>query len=167
MGSPAADLAATRATGLAAFLVEGLARGLAALGAGVAGGLAVGSSSCGKHNLGRHNTAPPGGATTTGPDATTPPSYLSKLAEGGGLGQGGGGVGGYWQLGRGAGAARDPLLPHAYLKGVCVCLGAWEYRGMYAMIAISRLCREESLTSPPLRKHAESQQNDGNMGSCA
>ena len=54
-------------------------------------------------------------------------------------------MGGYWQLGRGGGAARNPLLPHAYLKGVCVCLGAWGYRGMYAIIAISRLCREESL----------------------
>ena len=26
-----------------------------------------------------------------------------------------------------------------------VCLGAWGYRGVYAIIAISRLCREESL----------------------
>ena len=73
-----------------------------------------------------------------------PPSYLSKL---GGGSAGGGGVlatrrGG---LKRGGGAARDPLLPHAYLKGVCVCLGVWGYRGMHAIIAISRLCQEESL----------------------
>ena len=43
MDSPAADLAATRAAGLAALLVEDLARGLEALGAGLAGGLVVGS----------------------------------------------------------------------------------------------------------------------------
>ena len=58
MGSPAAGLAVTWTAGLAALLVEGLARGLAALGAGLAWGLAGGSSPCGKHNLGRHNTAP-------------------------------------------------------------------------------------------------------------
>ena len=58
MGFPAADLAATWAAGLAALWVKGSARGLAALGAGLGGGLAVGSSPCGKHNLGRHNTAP-------------------------------------------------------------------------------------------------------------
>ena len=40
MGSPAAGLAATWAAGLAALLVEGLARGLAALGSGLAAGLA-------------------------------------------------------------------------------------------------------------------------------
>ena len=58
MGSPAADLAATWAAGLAAILVKGLAQGLTPLGAGLAGVLAVGSSPCGKHNLGRHDTAP-------------------------------------------------------------------------------------------------------------
>ena len=42
------------------------------------------------------------------------------------------------------GLARDPLLPHAYLLR-CVCLGVWGYGGMYAIIALSRLCREESL----------------------
>ena len=41
---------------------------------------------------------PPGGATTNGPDATTPPSYLSKLGGGGELG---GGV----QLGVGGGCS--------------------------------------------------------------
>jgi hypothetical protein len=51
-------LAATWAAGLAELLVEGLARGLAFLGAGLAEGLALGSRPCGKHNLGRHNTAP-------------------------------------------------------------------------------------------------------------
>ena len=48
MGSSAAGLAATSVAGLAALLVEGLARGLATLEAGLAGGLAGGSSPCGK-----------------------------------------------------------------------------------------------------------------------
>ena len=60
-----------------------------------------------------------------------PPSYLSKLA-GGGSGRGGGGFSGRVGGGgigsprggpKGGGAARDPLLPHAYLKGVCVSGG--------------------------------------------
>ena len=69
-----------------------------------------------------------GRGTTTGPDATPPPSYLQKLAGravgagmvGGRMG-GGGGIGS--SAGGGGGAARHPLLPHAYLKGVCVCGG--------------------------------------------
>ena len=80
-----------------------------------------------------------GGGTTTGPDATRPPAICQNLRGGGG--SAGGWGGGYWQLGRGA--ASDPLLPHAYLKG-----GggeAWGYRGMYAIIAISCFCQEESL----------------------
>ena len=68
----------------------------------------------------------PGGVTKTGPDATPPPSHLSKLAggEGGGgqLGREGGG-GGIGSSARGGGAAHNPLLPHAYLKGVCVSGG--------------------------------------------
>ena len=51
------------------------------------------------------------------------------------------GVGGFPKVG---GLARDPLLPHAYLLG-SVCLGVWGYGGMYAIIVLSRLCREESL----------------------
>ena len=58
----------------------------------------------------------------------TPPAIGQNLRGGGG--GGGGGVGsaggwgrGYWQLGRGGGAARDPLLPHAYLKGVSGGMG--------------------------------------------
>ena len=54
-----------------------------------------------------------------------PSSYLSKL--GGGVGAGGAGVGGRGGGGLaaqpGGGAARNPLLPHAYLKGVCVSGG--------------------------------------------
>ena len=81
----------------------------------------------------------PGGATTTGADATPPPSYLPKLAGGGAVGTGGVG-------GRGGGGGLRTT--HYYLmhtSRVCVCLGAWGYRGMYAIIAISRLCREGSL----------------------
>ena len=37
------------------------------------------------------------------------------------------------------GPARDPLLPHAYLQGGC--LGVWGNRGMYVIIALSRLCQ--------------------------
>ena len=48
MGSLAAGLAANWAAGLAALLDEDLPRGLAALGAGLAGGLAGVSSPCGK-----------------------------------------------------------------------------------------------------------------------
>ena len=50
-----------------------------------------------------------------------PPSYLSKLAGGGG-GSAGGWGGGDWQLGRGGGV-RNPLLSHAYLKGVSGGMG--------------------------------------------
>ena len=54
----------------------------------------------------------------------------------------GGGVN--WQLGGGGGVrATHYYLMHTSRE--CVCLGAWGYRGMYAIIAISRLCQEESL----------------------
>ena len=68
-----------------------------------------------------HRRGKPRGATTTGPDATHPPSCLSKLGQGGGVGwrvwRGGGSQGG------GGGPARDPLLPHADLQGGCVSGG--------------------------------------------
>ena len=83
--------------------------------------------------------AEPGGATTTGPDATTPPRYLSNLRGGGGGGQIGGRVGG--RMGGGGLCATNYYHMHTS-RG---CLGAWGYRGMYVMIAISCLCREESL----------------------
>ena len=67
----------------------------------------------------------PGGATTTGPDATPPSAICQNLGGGGGgggaVGAGGGSAGGWggvlaaWP---GGGAARNPLLSHAYLKGV-------------------------------------------------
>ena len=56
--------------------------------------------------------------------------------------RGGGRIGSLAGRGGGGGAARNPLLSHAYLKGVSE---AWGYRGMYAIIGISCLCREESL----------------------
>ena len=87
------------------------------------------------------------------------PSYLPKLGGKGAVGAAGGGG---WREGgeggvleaRPGGAACDPLLPHAYLKGVCVCLGAWGERGMYAIIAISGLCREESLKGLKDQRHS-------------
>ena len=95
-----------------------------------------------------------GGATTTGPDATHPPAICQNSGGGGGGaggrsggGQLGGVGGGFWPWGgfpKVGGLARDPLLPHAYLLGG-VCLGGWGYGGMYAMIALSCHCREESL----------------------
>ena len=97
-----------------------------------------------------------GGATTTGPYATYPPSYLSKLGGGGGGAGGGsggggrlGGVGGGFRPGGGGvpkvgGLARDPLH-HMHTSWGVVCLGVGGYGGMYAIIALSRPCREESL----------------------
>ena len=108
-------------------------------------------------------------ATTTGPDATPPPPPAICQNLGGGGGGGGGAVGagegvggrvrggggGIGSSAGGGGAARNPLLPHAYLKGVCVCVwGAWGYRGMYAIIAISRLCPEESLKALQVQRHS-------------
>ena len=60
-----------------------------------------------------------------------PTPQLSVKTWGGGCRREDGG--GYWQLGggspRGGGeAAHDPLLPHAYLKGVCVCV--WGHGGI-------------------------------------
>ena len=78
------------------------------------------------------------GATTTGPDATHPVCQNVWGEEGavGGVGGGGGdwlgggaGIGGTAEGGfpRGGGAARDPILLHAYLEGgMCV----WGYGGM-------------------------------------
>ena len=50
---------------------------------------------------------------------------------------------------------------HMHTSRGDVCLGAWGYRGMYAIIALSRLCQEENLKVlrtkgivPPSNKHA-------------
>ena len=55
----------------------------------------------------------------------TPQLSVKTCRGGGGRREGGGGIGssaggGGGGVPRGVGAARDPLLPHAYLKGVCV-----------------------------------------------
>ena len=86
-----------------------------------------------------------GGGTTNGPDVT--PTQLSVKT------CGGGGFGGIGSSPGGGGSARNPRLPHAYLKGVCVS-GDMGYRGMYAMIAISRLCQEESLKGLEDQRHS-------------
>ena len=84
------------------------------------------------------------GATTIGPHATHPPAICQNLRGWGwGLGEQLGGVFAAWPGWGVPQGVRDPLLPHAYLKGGYVCVGAWGYRGMCAILALSRLCREE------------------------
>ena len=90
-----------------------------------------------------------------------PASYLSKLAGGGGLGQGGGRRkgGGEVLVAQGGGSEEGGGLRathycHMHTSRVCVCLGAWGYRGMYAIIAISRFCREESLKGLKDQRHS-------------
>ena len=81
-----------------------------------------------------------------------PPQLSAKTCGGGGgdsWGRGGGSAGG-WEGGvlaarPGGGGLRATHYYHMHTSRVCVCLGAWWYRGMYAIIAISRLCWEESL----------------------
>ena len=78
-----------------------------------------------------------GGATTTGPDATPPPAICQNLGAGGE-----GGVLPAWRRGGGGGLRATHYYNMHTSRG---CLGAWGYRGMYAIIAISCLCQEESL----------------------
>ena len=121
-------------------------------------GLGRCSSAQGLPSQGSHVTAgrlngspPPPGGRLQPVLMRHPPSYLSKLGGGvdlGGGGRLGGSRGGISAGGGGVpkvgGLARDPLLPHAYLLGGCVS-GVGGYGGMYAIIALSRPCREESL----------------------
>ena len=74
-----------------------------------------------------------------------PPSYLQKLAGGGGEVVGGGVGGGVLAAGPGVGGLRATHYYHMHTSRVCVCLWAWRYKGMYAIIAISHPCQEESL----------------------
>ena len=60
-----------------------------------------------------------------------PPSYLSKLAVGVLAARPGGGS-------QGGGGGRTTHYYHTHTPRGHVCLGAWGYRGMYAIIAISR-----------------------------
>ena len=110
---------------------------------------------------GRAHRPPPlnprggGGATTTGPDAPPPP--ICQNLPGAGAGGGGGGGGGRREgggIGRrgGGGLAAWPggggglRATHYYhMHTSRGCLGAWGYRGMHAIIAISCLRQEESL----------------------
>ena len=55
---------------------------------------------------------------------------------------------------RGGGGLRATHYYHMHTSRVCVCLGAWGYRGMYALIAISRLCQEESLKGLKDQRHS-------------
>ena len=105
---------------------------------------------------------PRGGATTIGPDATQPPGICQNLrgggSWGGGEGQregGGGGIGSSAGRGSQEGGAglRVTNYYHMHTSRVCVCLGAWVCRGMYAIIAISRLCQEESLKGFKDQRH--------------
>ena len=84
----------------------------------------------------------PRGATTTGPDATSPPQLSVKTRRGGELGRGGGGGIGSFAGGWGMGLRAT----HSYhLHTSRGCLGALGYRGMYVIIAISCLCQEATL----------------------
>ena len=86
---------------------------------------------------------PGGGATTTGPDATPPPAICQNLQGGGGVSGRVGGGGGIGSLAGGGGGLRATHYYHMHTSRGC--LGAWGYRGMYAIIVISCLCQEESL----------------------
>ena len=81
-----------------------------------------------------------------------PPSYLSRLA-GGGVGRrvGGGGIG---SSAGGRGGLHATHYYHMHTSRGCVCLGAWGDRGTYAIIVISRLCREASLKGLKDQRHS-------------
>ena len=80
-----------------------------------------------------------------------PTPQLSVKTCGGGVGGRAGG--GYWQLSRGEGLCTTHYY-HMHTSRVCVCLGPWGYRGMYALIATSRLCQEESLRGLKDQRHS-------------
>ena len=89
-----------------------------------------------------------------------PPAICQNLPGGGGSSWGGGGggrresgwVGGglaAWPRGGGLRATR-----YYHMHTSRGCLGAWGYRGMYAIIAISCLCQEESLKGLKDSRHS-------------
>ena len=43
---------------------------------------------------------------------------------------------------------------HMHTSTRCLCPGAWGYRGMYVIIALSRLCQEESLKGLKDQRHS-------------
>ena len=71
------------------------------------------------------------------------PRLFVKTWGGGGRRDGAGGGGGIGSSARGDGL-RTTRYYRTHTSMVCVCLGPWGYRGMYALIAISWLCHEES-----------------------
>ena len=77
-----------------------------------------------------------------------PPQLSAKTCGGGGGDRGGGGqqeVGGGGALAAWPGGGGELRATHYYhMHSSRGCLGAWGYRGMYAIIAISCLCQEES-----------------------
>ena len=95
------------------------------------------------------------GATTTGPDATPPPPLSVKTCGGGGESAG---WWGYWQLGLGGCDLIKKQTNALAWGGGGGCAQpttiTWEYRGMYAIIAISRLCQEESLKGLKDQRHS-------------
>ena len=98
----------------------------------------------------------PRGTTTTGLDATHPPAICQNLGGGvrggsaRGCGGGGGDIGGLAGGGsQGGGGLRATHHYHMHTSRGDVCLEVWGYGGMSVIIALSRLCREESLTGGP------------------
>ena len=97
------------------------------------------------------------------------PQLSVKTCRGGGSWGGGGGRredgGGVLAARRGGsqegGGLRATHYYHMHTSTVCVYLGAWGYRGMCALIAISRLCQEESL------KGLKDQRHRGGLGGVA
>ena len=67
---------------------------------------------------------------------------------GGGIGSSAGG-GSQW-----GGGLRTTHYYHMHTSRGCLCLGAWGYRGMCAIIAISHLCQEESLKGLKDQRHS-------------
>ena len=87
------------------------------------------------------------------------PQLSVKTCRGGGVG---GRVGGGLAARRGGGGSQEGWglrathYYHMHTSRGCVCLGAWGYRGMYAILAISRLCQEESLQGLKDQRHSPS-----------
>ena len=86
------------------------------------------------------------------------PKLSVKTCGGGGGGSGGGRGGGIGSSAgggpKGGGGLHVTHYYHMHTSRVCVCLGAWGYRGMYAIIAISRLCKEGSLKGLKDQRHS-------------
>ena len=103
--------------------------------------------------LGNSATLRGGGGTRTGPDATPPPQLSAKTCGGAG-GSAGGWTGGGLAARPGGGGLRATYYYHMHTSRGGLCLGAWGYRGMYAIIAISHLCQEESLKGLKDQRHS-------------